>query len=447
MMRAEVAAWCRREGLLRPGDRVICALSGGADSVALLCLLLELRQELDLSVAAAHYHHGLRGAEADRDEAFVRALCAARGVALTVGRGDVAAEAARTRRSVELTARDMRYAFLLGLDCDRVATAHHAGDNAETVLLHLLRGSGLRGLSGIPPANGRIVRPLLPFTHERLCAYLRENGVAWVEDSTNDADDCRRNRLRHEVLPLLLRENPRLLRQLTQQSALLRAEDAFLDRQAQSLLDGARTPSGGCDCRTLLQADEVLQRRALRLLLRQALPQDASARHIEAVQRLLRAASPSAAVSLPHGVVAARRYGELVVTGRTPDGFEPIPLKINGETVLPASGWKIFTEIVKNYRETGNTPFQFAVKYDMIVESSWFVRSRRPGDRLRRAGGSKSLKELFIDRKIPRADRALLPVFVSNGEILAVAGLGVSSDHQPQAGTPALLIQIEKERM
>lgn len=446
-MRAEVAAWCRRERLLAPGDRVICALSGGADSVALLCLLLELRQELGLTVSAAHFHHGLRGAEADRDEAFVRALCAERDVPLTVGRGDVAAEAARTHESPELAARRLRYAFLLGLDGDRVATAHHAGDNAETILLHLLRGSGLRGLSGIPPVNGRVVRPLLPFTHERLCAYLRANGVAWIEDSTNSADDCRRNRLRHEVLPLLERENPSLLRQLTRQSALLRAEDAFLDRQAQSLLDAVRTPSGGYACRTLLEADEVLQGRAIRLLLREALPQDASQRHVEAVRRLLSAPSPSASASLPHGVLAARRYGEITVTVPKQTDFQPIPLKIDGETAIPAAGWKIFSQTVKKYQETANTPFQFAVKYDMIVESNLIVRPRRPGDRLQRVGGSKSLKELFIDRKIPRADRALLPVFAAQGEILAVAGLGVSSKFQPQAGAPALWIRIEKERM
>ena len=146
-------------------------------------------------------------------------------------------------------------------------------------------------------------------------------------------------------------------------------------------------------------------------------------------------------------MLAARRYGEITVTVPKPTDFQPIPLKIDGETAIPAAGWKIFSQTVKKYQETANTPFQFAVKYDMIVESNLIVRPRRPGDRLQRAGGSKSLKELFIDRKIPRADRALLPVFAAQGEILAVAGLGVSSKFQPQAGAPALWIRIEKERM
>ena len=206
-MRAEVLSWCRREGLIAAGDRVLCAVSGGADSMAMLWCLHSLREELSISVCAVHFNHRLRGAESDRDEAFVRAFCAEHGIELTVG---TAAVDAYTASGVEETARRLRYAFFETLPCDKLATAHTADDNAETVLLHLLRGAGLRGLCGIPPRRGRYIRPLLCVTRGQITDYLRQEGIMWVEDSSNAADDCRRNRLRHQVMPLLKLEMPEL---------------------------------------------------------------------------------------------------------------------------------------------------------------------------------------------------------------------------------------------
>ena len=200
-MKAEVARFCREEGLFSAGDRVVCALSGGADSMAMLWCLHSLQAGLGITVSAAHFNHRLRGAEADRDEAFVRAFCAGRGIALTVGSADVAQYAKDHGQSLEEAARECRYAFLRALPCDKLATAHTADDNAETVLLHLLRGSGLRGLCGIPPRRGSIVRPLLSVTREQVTAFLRAENIAWVEDSTNAEEFCTRNRLRRRVLP------------------------------------------------------------------------------------------------------------------------------------------------------------------------------------------------------------------------------------------------------
>ena len=187
-MKAEMLSWCRRLGLFSEGDRVICAVSGGADSMAMLWCLHCLQSELSVSVQAAHFNHRLRGAESDRDERFVREFCASRGIALTVG---AAPEGSYGASGVEETARRLRYAFFETLDCDKLATAHNANDNAETVLLNLMRGAGLRGLCGIPPVRGRIVRPLLFASRTEILEFLRAEGVAFVEDSTNAADDCR----------------------------------------------------------------------------------------------------------------------------------------------------------------------------------------------------------------------------------------------------------------
>ena len=192
-MRNKILVWCREQALFPSGAHVVCAVSGGADSVAMLHALCALRAELGITVSAAHFNHRLRGAESDRDEAFVRTLCQTLGVSLSVSGADVAAHAARTGESVEEAARELRYAFFAQLD-GLIATAHTADDNLETVLLNLTRGTSLRGLCGIPPKRERIVRPMLCLTRREIEAYLTENALAHVEDSTNAAPDARRNR-------------------------------------------------------------------------------------------------------------------------------------------------------------------------------------------------------------------------------------------------------------
>lgn len=447
-MRAEVLAWCRREGLLAAGMHVVCAVSGGADSMALLWCLHSLQSELSLTVTAAHFNHCLRGAESDRDEQFVRDFCASHAIPLAVGAEDVASHT--NGRTIEETARDLRYAFLLSLPCDCVATAHTADDNAETVLLHLLRGSGLRGLCGIPPKRGKIIRPLLSVTREQLEAFLLEEGIGWVEDSSNSLPDCLRNRLRHQVMPLLRAENPRLSVRLTEQSALLRADDALLDSCASSLLRSALrdadTPLWHCP--TLAAAQDALQKRALRLLLRDYLPQDAALTHIRSLQSLLTAPSPSASISLPNGLTALRRYDCLTISRAAPPAFPVTQLKIPGETRIETLGLRILCKFEEKYKNFSNTPFHFAVKYDMISQSILFVRPRRVGDRISTPGGhTTTLKKHFIEQRIPRDLRDRIPVLATNETVLAVGGIGVNPLYSAAAGEPAVIIHIEKEEM
>ena len=438
-MKAEVARFCREEGLFSAGDRVVCALSGGADSMAMLWCLHSLQAGLGITVSAAHFNHRLRGAEADRDEAFVRAFCKAHGIALTVGSADVAQYAKDRGQSLEEAARECRYAFLQALPCDKLATAHTADDNAETVLLHLLRGSGLRGLCGIPPQRGSIVRPLLSVTREQVTAFLRAEGIAWVEDSTNAEEFCTRNRLRRRVLPELNALSPRFPERLTTQSRLLREEDAYLDSLAAALL---QEEDGVFACAPLREAPEVLQRRALRLMTRRLLPQDVSFAHISALQALLVSPDPSAQCDLPGGLIARRRYDGLELTRPSPESFPETPLSVPGETVLPVPGLKITCEITENFKKIANTPFRFAIKYDMITQS--ILRPRRAGDRMSTDGvHTKTLKKLFIERRIPRAQRGVTAVLACGSAVLAVAGIGADVRYIPAAGEPAVLIQIE----
>lgn len=443
-MKAEILSRCRRDGLFSGGGRVVCAVSGGADSMAMLWCLYSLREALDITVSAAHFNHCLRGAESEEDEAFIRGFCTAHGIELTVGRGDVAAFAAESGKSLEDAARIKRYEFLESLPCDRLATAHTADDNAETVLLHLLRGSGLRGLCGIPPVRGKLVRPLLGVTREEVVAYLRAEGIPWREDSTNMEDGCLRNRLRHYVLPLLKQEAPDLSQKLLRQSELLRGDDAFLEEAAQALCQKADAPDS-YRIPPLLSAPDALQKRALRLILRRYLPQDVSLAHIEALQALLRSERPSAQLSLPGGLTVRRRYDAFTVSAEEPPKLHKTPL-LPGVTELPELGLRITCELTEKCEKTENTPFHFAIKYGIISGSQLFARSRESGDVLTlKNGHTKSLKRLFIDRKIPLGERQRLAVITAGDTVLAVAGLCVNHLVLAQEGERAAVIRIEKE--
>ena len=201
-MQNKLCAFANRYAMLQPGDRVICAVSGGADSMALLWAFYLLKEKLQISLSAAHFNHHLRGAESDRDEQFVKTFCQDYGIPFVSGSSQVVAGS----KGLEAAAREARYAFLRSLP-GTIATAHTADDNAETLLMHLVRGTGLKGLGGITPVNGPLIRPMLEITRAEVMAFLEEYSIPFVEDSSNGGDDFLRNRLRHHVMPLLKQEN------------------------------------------------------------------------------------------------------------------------------------------------------------------------------------------------------------------------------------------------
>ena len=264
----KVRAFAQENELFAPGQRLCAAVSGGADSMTLLCLMRPLAEEKGIALTVCHVNHGLRGETADRDEAFVRDWCAAREIPFFAGRGDVRAFAEKTGRTVEEAARQLRYKFLEetrrreGFGC--ILTAHHADDSAETMLLNLLRGTGLKGLTGIPEKRDCILRPLLSVTRAELAAYAAEHRIPFVEDSTNGTDDAARNVLRHQVLPVLKKLNPRVVENMSRTASLLAADEAALDAACRKLLvQCAVTPnvSGTVPLAMLQDAPEALRGR------------------------------------------------------------------------------------------------------------------------------------------------------------------------------------------
>ena len=228
----------KRFSLLKNADTVTVALSGGADSMALLYALFSLKEKLGITVKAAHLNHLIRGDEALRDEEFVKAACKKLGVELTVKREDVPAYATELGISTELAARVLRYKFLEGVaDGGLIATAHTASDNLETVILNLTRGSGIDGLSGIPPKRGAFIRPVILCTRAQIEEYCEINKIPFVTDSTNHSDDYTRNKIRHNIVPVLKKLNPSVEATVLRSALLLREDSAFLENAADKFLN------------------------------------------------------------------------------------------------------------------------------------------------------------------------------------------------------------------
>ena len=411
----------RRYDMLRSGDKVICAVSGGADSVALLFALYLLKEKLGISLEAAHFNHGLRGEESDRDEAFVKSLCERYDIPLHVGRANVTAG----KKGLEAAARDARYAFFETLS-GKIATAHTADDNAETVLMHMVRGTGLKGLGAIAPVRDRLIRPMLLTTRQQVLEFLDEYHLPYVTDSSNEEDQFLRNRLRHHVMPLLKQENPRLAENLSAMALRLRQDEEAL----QVPMDFAK----GLSVDAVRDLPQARRSRVLAAFLIHCGVKEPEAEHIALAEKLLFSPKPSAAGEFPGGIRISRQYGVLLPEKRTV-AFSPVALNCPGVTDIPELGLQV--ECLQA-QDTENTPDTFTVA---PVGQLW-LRPRQEGDTLRLPGGCKSLKKLFIDRKIPAAQRLRIPVVCDETGILGVYGIGVNLDR----AAAVLRIRFKKQK-
>ncbi len=445
------AAYADRFDMLpAPGGTILAAVSGGADSVCMLLLLHSIAEARGFRVECAHFDHRLRGEESERDAAFVRALCEWLETPFHLGGGDVLAAAKKAGKGVEETAREMRYAFLLDtarrLGAERLATAHTADDNAETALLFLARGAGGRGLSGIAPRRGILVRPLLFAERREIEAYLTARGEAWMEDSSNASADYARNRVRMGAMPALRSVNAAFARHVMEAGQRLREDEDFLTSLAEDFLEkyAEETPDGLCLPlgETAALPGPVLYR-ALRALCGKAL----QAGHVEAVRTLLASDAGERCADLP-GARVTKSCGRLCFAPR--GDASPLPereLPPGGEAAVPEAGCVFYRTDGAVCPESGPADRSFTTMYFKAPPPGVpvTVRARREGDRLRLwgRGCSKSLKKLFVEARIPAFRRARTPVLACGGAVLAVPGLCAAEDRLARPGEAAVKIEIQ----
>lgn len=437
-MTTRVIEFARAYRMFRPGDRVLCAVSGGADSMAMLHMLHTIRQQLGISLCCAHYNHGIRGAEALRDEDFVRRACLELDVPFQAGRGDVTAYAARHGMGLEEAGRTLRYAFLEScageLDCTRIATAHNAADNAETMLLNLLRGTGLRGACGIAPVRGAVVRPLLCLDRPEIEAYLAEKNIAFVTDSTNLTEDYARNRLRRQVIAPLRELEPNFARKMLSASGAMRTDEDYLQSLTARFLAGQ-----GEKCLSVSALRALPEPVAVRAVLH--LAPGASRRHVRSVLALAAEEKPHGSLDLP-GMRVLRQYDELRFGAPEPEMPEQRTLS-PGETVF--YGDYTVSCACAPARSVGKDTHYFCFKTEEIC-GKISVSPRSEGDRLRPLGRgvTKTLKKLFSEARIPPEERGRIPVLRDEKGVLAVYGFGQDERAAAKAGERALVIEINK---
>ena len=396
--------FCREYDLIHSGDKIICAVSGGADSMALLWSMYLLKDEWNLDLSAVHFNHHLMPDEPDQAEAFVREFCAGYGIPLYIGSAHVVAGP----KGLEAAARDARYAYFDTLP-GKIALAHTADDNAETILMHMVRGSGLNGLGGIAPVRGKFIRPMLNVTRNDVLDFLSEYALEHREDSMNHTDVCLRNRLRHHVMPLLKEENPRLAENLSAMALRLRQDEQALCNAA------ANCP---VSITALREESPAVRVRVLERFLRNNGIKEPQSHHIELAEALVFSDNPSARGSFPNGIIITRNYDTL--------------------EVLCVQAQRDIKIICTDAEEIINTAEIFTVHPQGTIR----IRSRESGDSIRLSGGTKSLKKLFIDRKIPAALRKSIPVVCDDAGILGVYGIGVNLD-RAALDLPATQIRFE----
>jgi tRNA(Ile)-lysidine synthase len=441
-----------------PGSRLLAAVSGGVDSMVLLDALVRLREPLGLRVLVAHIHHGLRGRAADGDAAFVAAEAARRGLGVSIARLHPGER--RPGESVQAWARTARYRQLEAIaervGASHIAVAHTQDDQAETVLLNLLRGTGPRGLAGIPPTRRRILRPLLHVSRAEVEAYASSRQVEFRTDASNTSDAYRRNRVRHHLLPLLAKEyNPRIVESLASLAGLIREDEAALAAQADRLLaESGRVVERAVilDVATLAAAPPSVVRRAFQGAFQQAsqAAHSLTRRHLDALRGLL---SGGGAVRLPGGFVG-QRAGKEIRIGRPPGESSTVSAEAPAELPVRPGVWTAWPPLACRIRvrrlASGRVPLADPIHWQaalspQVLLNQLSLRARRPGDCFRPLGmqGQKKLQDFFVDAKIPREEREHIPLLMAGDRIASVIGYRIAQDFRWPGRGPACLVEVE----
>ena len=407
--------------LFERGDKVLVGLSGGADSVCLTHALHTLREQFGIEIYTAHVNHGIRGAEAERDMSFAKSFSESLGIICFTENLNIPEIAKKNGISEETAGRIARYEFFNKTAAfsgiTKIATAHNKNDNAETLLMNFMRGSTVKGMSGIPMRRGNIVRPVLCLTRNEIEDYCRENSLEYVTDSTNNETVYTRNKIRRELIPLIESVyNPNFVTTVTENAVLTSEDNAYIAKQAQNAFYDT-VKDNSADINALKSLDNAILRRVIMAMIQAAAETDEDIRSVYVcdVSNLLDKNS-GASVNLPFGITARVEYGRLVIE-KTPVTTSQFEYEAKtGITEIPELGKTAIINTV-NARKKDN-----AIYINADIDDKITIRNRRKGDIFMPYGmsGSKKVKEYFINEKIPRDERERIPIICVNGEIAAV---------------------------
>ena len=444
-----VAGVIREYGMIKEGDRVRAGISGGADSMCLLFLMYELKDKLKFTLEALHFNHCIRGAEADADEAFVKKSCEELKVRFISVKEDVRLYASEHSLSEEEAGRILRYRALKEGNPDRIAVAHHALDSAETVLFNLIRGTGLKGLSGIRPVSGNVIRPLIFFTREETESYCRERGIEYREDSTNRDTAYNRNRIRLNIIPEAEKINPAAVRHILEAAEKIEETRSYIEGEAETLFYKVSDTSGlpgrvAVNIEKLAKAHPCLREAVIKRCIDSLTGslKDITGAHIREAE-LIMGAQSGKSICLPYGIRVRRSFGSLEFI-REEDTREehpvlPFPVNEKEETGLTLPDGSLIRGIITGKSaEIPNLRYTKWLDYDKIKgRAVW--RTRQEGDRISIRGGSRKLKDLFIDEKIPAADRDSIYFLAEGSRAVWIPGLRIGEDYKVTEETERVL--------
>jgi tRNA(Ile)-lysidine synthase len=440
-LRSLVEKFIKEAGLFEPGERIMAGVSGGPDSMALLSILTELRPQWDLDLMVLHCHHGLRAA-ADEEEALVKFWARKWGCSFFRRKLPVRDFQKESGMSLQESARELRYRTFIeyaGLrKAGRVALAHTANDQAEEVLIGLIRGAGLGGLAGIPVKRGPFIRPLIRIYRPEILSYLNSRNVPFQEDLSNQDFRYLRARIRHHLIPELKKYSPNIIAQLNQTAGLLEKDEQYLQEKVDELAGRVISPSGDSITIQRSQLAELPQALSSRLIQKAVFDGVGRLRHIRAVHILsiieaARGSRTQGQVILPDGWSVRWNRDTLRVAPVTPDP-EPVrnfthEIDRPREVLIPETGEKIVFKKIKELPEPSlfqNDNKLARVDFDKLI---WplMIRNSRPGDRFQPLGmkGSKKVARFLIDRKIPKDRRSQIPLVLSGGKIVWIAGMEI----------------------
>ncbi len=448
----KVMSFIKDRDLIASGDRILIGLSGGADSVCLLTVLQRLAEELSVELGAFHVNHGLRGEDADRDEDFSAKLCKSFGVPFFAIRENVPERAKEWKTGTEEAGRRVRYEAAERIARDhnynKIALAHHRNDVAETLLFHLFRGSSVAGLSSIPAKRGAVIRPLLCCEREEIEAYLEAEGVAFCTDATNDETEYTRNKIRHRIVAYAKEEiNAGAVRHMAEAAAQLSETEDFLAKETEAVCSGAKELPDGIEVSVtvLKEAHKVLQRRAVYLFIDKVAGtrKDITKEHVEAVLGLLEGQSGKR-VSLPYGVVAVRDFDRLLLKREMKTVEEAVPeccpVKVPGD--YPLGDTEEFLRVrVFSYQKNEEIPKNEYTKwfdYDKI-RGTLCLRTYRTGDRLGMLEGSKTVKSVWVEHKVPAEERSRRVLLADEEQVLWIPGVRCCDNYRVDEETKTVL--------